>query len=356
METRKLPKQLEKIAIFRALQLGDLLCSIPAMHAVRAAFPTAQITLVGLPWAKNFATRYTDLFDNFIAFPGYPGLPEQGFDRNAFPSFLATVQKEQFDLVLQMHGNGSISNPLCQLFQAKITAGFYPYGGYCPDTDFFLPYPETVHEVYRHLSLISFLGIDPITDTITFPLTAEDQKEKKQIYKHYALSPRKYILLHPGSRDHKRRWDPIHFAFVADFLMDRGFPVVLTGTENERPITKTVRNYMRSAPVDLTGKTTMGSFGALVRDAMVIVANDTGISHLAAAFAVPSVIIFSPFSEPARWAPLRKELHRIITAEQAQKPNNVVAAIQTLLNANLKSQSVNREQKTGNVTDVTFTF
>jgi ADP-heptose:LPS heptosyltransferase len=111
----KLPsKEIKKIAVFRALQLGDMLCIIPAMRALRNAYPKAEIFLLGLPWARAFTERFDRYFDGFIHFRGYPGLPEQVFDPNTFAEFLPAIQRMKFDLVLQMQGNGSIVNPLME--------------------------------------------------------------------------------------------------------------------------------------------------------------------------------------------------------------------------------------------------
>lgn len=108
-----------KILIIRALMLGDLLCAVPALRAVRARWPLSCVTLLGLPWAKWFASRFHRYIDDFIEFPGFPGLPEIKPDISRIPSLIQRIQNEHFDLALQMHGSGSVVNPLMMLFGAK---------------------------------------------------------------------------------------------------------------------------------------------------------------------------------------------------------------------------------------------
>ena len=65
------------IAIMRSLPgVGDLLCAVPAWRSLRAALPKAHVTLIGLPWARTFVERFSKYLDNFLEFPGYPGIPE----------------------------------------------------------------------------------------------------------------------------------------------------------------------------------------------------------------------------------------------------------------------------------------
>ncbi|MGZ3469601.1 MAG: glycosyltransferase family 9 protein, partial [Isosphaeraceae bacterium] len=131
-----------RVGILRALQLGDLLCAVPALRALRAALPDAEMVLIGLPWARSFVQRFDMYLDGFREFPGYPGLPEQAPRLERIGAFLDEIQAEEFDLVLQMQGSGRITNPLAALLGARITAGFLEPGGYCPDPERFLLYPD----------------------------------------------------------------------------------------------------------------------------------------------------------------------------------------------------------------------
>ena len=107
-----------RVGILRALQLGDLLCAVPALRALRAALPDAEMVLIGLPWARSFVQRFDMYLDGFREFPGYPGLPEQAPRLERIGAFLDEIQAEEFDLVLQMQGSGRITNPLAVLLGA----------------------------------------------------------------------------------------------------------------------------------------------------------------------------------------------------------------------------------------------
>ncbi len=300
---------IRSILIFRALQLGDLLCSIPAIRALRASFPDAHIAIAGLPWMKMLKDRFPRYLDEFIWFPGYPGLPEQPFDGMKAAAFITGIYKRKFDLVLQMQGNGSIVNPLIALLGGRHTAGFCTPNDYCPDRSLFMQYPEGIHEIHRHLKLMQHLGIPTTGDELEFPLTAKDEQDL--IDAALDIEPHRYICVHPGSRGTWRQWPTAFFARVADDCSERGWRIVLTGTTEEMPIVEEVAAHMKSRPVIAAGKTNLGAAGVLLTNAAGLISNCTGVAHIAAAVKTRSVII-SMDGEPHRWGPLDKQLHKTI--------------------------------------------
>jgi ADP-heptose:LPS heptosyltransferase len=283
-----------------------MLCAVPAFRALRAALPEAEIVLVGLPWAEGFVARFRAYLDGFRAFPGYPGLPERAARPEEIPPFLAGLQRERFDLAIQMHGAGTITNPLTVLLGARANAGYFVPGQFCPDEARFLPYPEDLPEVRRHLRLVEFLGAAPQGEHLEFPVGEADRRELRAAAGD--LGSGGYVCLHPGSRS-GRRWPPERFAGVAQALAGRGLRVVLTGSEAEKPLTAAVARAAKRPALDLAGRTTLGGLGALLQGARLLVANDTGVAHLAAALRRPSVVLFHP-SQLGRWAPLDRQRHR----------------------------------------------
>lgn len=306
----------QKIAVVRSLPgLGDLLCSVPALRALRYALPNADITLIGLPPAKSFVERFKHYLDQWLEFPGYPGIPEVPLVPSRIASFLSEVQQQDFDLALQMHGNGSYINSFTLLLGAKQSAGFCPSRQYCLDRDRFLPYPDHEPEVWRHLRLLEFLGLPLQGDYLEFPLWQSDWEELETIAATDNRVRENYVCIHPGASDQSRRWPAQSFATVADALAAQGLRVILTGTAAETPLTEAVAQAMKFPSLDLAGKTSLGAIAALLKNARLLICNDTGVSHLAAALQVSSVVIFFN-SDPQRWAPLDRQRHRVVVKSE----------------------------------------
>lgn len=301
----------ERLAVLRALQLGDLLCAVPALRALRHAFPDTEITLVGLPWARDFAARFAHLVDGFLEFPGWPGLPERPVDLAGVPRFLEQAQAARFDVAVQLHGSGGLTNPLVVAMGARLNAGFYVEGNLCPDPHRFLPWPQQGHEIERCLALIAFLGVPTAGTTLEFPLRAADLEAAAWTMTAHGLRPGEYVCVHPGARLPSRRWPAAAFGAVAAQLARLGLRVVLTGTADERAVTHAVAGAAGCDVVDLAGATPLGTAAALIGGARLLVCNDTGVSHVAAALRVPSVVVCCG-ADPYRWAPLDAARHRLL--------------------------------------------
>ena len=353
---------MKRIAVFRALQLGDLLVAVPAFRALRQRFPGAEITLIGLPWATSFVQRFSCYIDRFVEFVGYPGIDEIPFDEQRTERFLAEQRAYHYDVALQMHGSGHTSNPFVLALGATNTVGYYektPAG-----LTLEAAYPDDQHEIYRNLNLVEqILGrglnslrprsngqwqqgrneLRPLQSTVPdysilshngslpkddslmdtrleFPLFENDYAEADALLHSYLQNGKRLIGLHPGARPPARRWSTNYFAFVADTLARRfDAQIFLTGGPGEEQTVQAVMDAMHTLAVSVAGKTSLGGLAALISRLDLFISNDTGPSHIACAVDCPSVTIFGP-ADVRRWTPLNRHRHPVVRHPVACSP------------------------------------
>jgi ADP-heptose:LPS heptosyltransferase len=304
------PDGIERIAVFRALQLGDMLCAVPALRALRRAYPQARITLIGLPWAHTFVERYGALIDELMVFPGAIGFPEQAETDEHLAAFTALARARRFDLALQLHGSGGIANDIVAAFGGRLNAGFTKPGERAR-AGIFIRWPDDLPEPLRYNALLGALGVGAIDPSLDIPLDTHDESECDAVIRAYHIEPDRLVLLHPGAQLPSRRWPAERFAAVADQLVADGWQIGITGTAGELALTSSVLGAMSSGALHLAGRTTLGGLAALLARAQLVVCNDTGISHVAAAVRTRSVVIASG-SDTRRWAPLDTRRHRVL--------------------------------------------
>lgn len=310
-----------RVVIVRALRLGDLLCAVPAFRALRRALPRARITLIGLPLAREFVAR-CPFIDDYAEFPGYPGIADQPVDPARTLAFLQQMQAAHLDLAIQLHGSGVFSNPFTRLLGARRTVGFVREGETDLGLDVALPYPEHGREVERLLSLTRALGAADVGDDIELTVLPEDTAE---LLRHAELrllfaQGRPVVALHPGATVATRRWAPERFAAVGDILAARyDAQIVILGNLRERPMCDAVRQRMRAPALNVAGQTSLGAVAALLAQVDLLVANDSGLAHLAAAVGSSAVVIFGA-AQAETWAPRERTHYRWLSISVPCRP------------------------------------
>jgi ADP-heptose:LPS heptosyltransferase len=293
-----------RIAVLRANALGDYLQSLPALESLRAAYPEAEIVLLGAPWHAQTLTGRPGPIDRVLVVPAVEGIrepvPDDPVPADQLTEFLEKARGEGFDLALQIHGGGRNSNPFVTKLGARVTAGLR--AAEAPPLDRTVPYRFYQPEVFRYLEVVGLVGAPPVAYRPQFALLPNDRTEAARVA---APDGTRRAVVHPGASDTRRRWPAERFAQVATFLAEQGLEVLVTGTPSERDLVAEVCAAAGSGVRPVVGELTIGGLAALLDDAAVVMSNDTGPLHLAAAMATPTVGLFwvgnmINFSEPER--------------------------------------------------------
>jgi ADP-heptose:LPS heptosyltransferase len=292
----RLPAPPRKIAVLRASRLGDFLCAAPALRALRAAVPQAEITMITLPLLRDLTAR-SPFIDRFVAFPGYPGIAQQFFTAHHALEFFQRMQNERFDLAIQLQGSGVYANPF-----TSNTAGFIRAEDDPTGLDAALVWPDHGHEIRRLLALMQFIGVEPRGEELAFPLLDDDRRIATELL---AGLPRPLIGIHAGSHDPLRRWPLDRFASVARTTLRRyGGTMVLLGGLHDSDTALELAAAIGPGAYNLTGRTSLGVLGAVIADFAALITNDSGPAHVGFALRTPTVTIYR-CGGTERYGPLR---------------------------------------------------
>ncbi len=278
-----------RIAILRALGLGDLLTAVPALRALRRAHPAAELVLgapagleplVGLIGAELAVAG----IGPFLSTPPAGPLP---------PAMQAA------DLAVNLHGAGPQS---VALLRSGAPGRLISYGVTSR-------WRAEEHEVRRWCRLLAEAGIPADPAELALCRGPEPSPAPGA------------VVLHPGAASGARRWPAERWAEVAAALAGDGRRVVLTGGSAEVPLADAIA-AAAGLPTGavLAGHTSLRALAALIAGAAVVVCGDTGVAHLASAYGTPSVLLFGPTS-PELWGPPPRRRHRVLWAGQPGNPH-----------------------------------
>ncbi|MEV4479685.1 glycosyltransferase family 9 protein [Micromonospora coxensis] len=278
-----------RIAVLRANALGDFIFLLPALESLRAAYPEAEIVLLGAPWHAALWRDRPGPVDRVLVIPPAPGIrdPGPGEEPGSMDDFLDAVAGERFDLALQVHGGGGNSNPIVNRMGARVTAGLRAEGA--PPLDRWIRYVYYQHEVIRYLEVAALVGAPAVTIVPALAVTDTDRAEARDVLG-APVGPR--VAVHPGATDSRRRWPAERFGEVARALHRDGYEVLVTGTPAEQELVDAV---VASAGVPVrpqVGTLSLGGLAATYEGCDLVVSNDTGPLHLAGAVGTATVGVY----------------------------------------------------------------
>ncbi|KXK02998.1 MAG: putative lipopolysaccharide heptosyltransferase II [Nitrospira sp. OLB3] len=340
-----------RLLLIKPSSLGDIVHAMPTLAALRAHFPQAEVTwLVKRQWAPLVEVI-------------------QGVDRvcmvdRGVSGWLGRVpglRAARYDLVVDLQGLFR-SGAMAWLTGCSRRVGFanaregsplfYTHRVAVPTT--------AMHAVDRYLLVAEALGAArPAVPSFQFVDRPEDRHRVDSLLRDGGLPKgTPWIAMNVSARWKTKRWPAASFADAADRLAQgRVLPVVLIGGPAERAESKAVLDRMGTKAIDLTGLTPVGLLPGLLRRAALLVTNDSGPMHIAAAVGTPVVALFGP-TDPARTGPygsghavlshqvdcrpcFRRDCTRAVTLEclTGVRPEQVVQAAEAQLNRASKGQS-----------------
>jgi ADP-heptose:LPS heptosyltransferase len=305
-----------KIVVLVPHSVGDFVFTLPALHALRAAYPRAELTLVARAWHRKLLQGRPGPVERVLILPPCPGVglpPDAPHDRPALLAFLDGMRAERFDLAVQMFGGGRYSNPLVRGFGARLSVG--PRADDAPALNRWVRYAVPNNRRLALLEVVALAGAHWPAVGNELEVTDADRREAYDAlasasgYRPGAgFEPAGPLaVLQPGSTDPRRRWPAESFAAVGDALERAGAVVAINGSAEEAPLVRTVIAHMRRPALDLAGKLSLAGLCGLLDGAALMVSNDTGPLHLGLAVGTPGVGIFW-FTNLIDGTPLRQQL------------------------------------------------
>jgi len=306
---RGLPKNPRRILIYRIGQIGDTICAIPAMIAVREHFPKAHITLLtspvgrDMPGAKELL-QGADFLDEMIIY--YHNEIE------SWQGVLALVKKlreGRYEFFIELPNElGTFKRFLRDMVFAKVIGCKYAFGFRVATLRIFLK-AQARHlrfkkEVERLLDVLGEEGIPTSKVSFRLPIKPEDKEFVDRLFEEHGVKGDLCIAINPGAKRPSNRWPKERFAEVGKALRERyGARIWITGGPADVELANWIAEEIGDSAIPVAGKTSLLQSAELLRRCELLITNDTGPMHLAEAVGTPIVAIISPWQLPGRWYP-----------------------------------------------------
>jgi lipopolysaccharide heptosyltransferase II len=292
-------RDVQRILCVRLDNLGDVLMTTPALHALKIAHPERQLTLLASGSGAKVA-RFIDDVDHVIEYDAPWVKHDQPIDATRDLAMRERLAAQGFDaaVIFSVYSQNPLpAAMLCHLADIPRRLAHCRENPYHLLTDWVAecePQQGTRHEVERQLALVAHVGAVTDDTHMRFDVRKTDEATlaRKLAARGIDLHA-PFLMMHPGATAASRRYPPERFAAAAQALAaTTGWPVAITGSPGEAALCARV-SANDADIVDLAGVLELGELAALVLHARVLVSNNSGPVHIASALGTPVVDLYA---------------------------------------------------------------
>jgi len=300
-----MPTDWENVLIIKPSSLGDIVLALPVLSALRRNFPDARISWLVRPEFAPLLENHPHLTEVILF--DRKRLGKAWFHPGAFCSLISLIRRlrrREFDAVFDFQGLLRTA-ALARLSGCKNRFGmanarefarlFYTHKVRQDE--------DCVHLVDYYLKIVQAAGAADLSVEFVLPQDAAVIDSVGRLLASHNIQRDNYVVFVPGSTDPDKRWPVERFAALADKIASKfHLSIVAAGSTSEADSIERLKSLAHVPVANLAGRTSLGELIALLRTTRLVVSNDTGPGHIAAALGTPLVLMYS-WSNPARIAP-----------------------------------------------------
>jgi ADP-heptose:LPS heptosyltransferase len=303
---RRRPQDAERIAIFRIGHIGDITCALPAIYAVRRAYPSAHLTLitstgrVNSPGARELLEGVSWI-DEIMSYSA----EDIATLRNRW-CLAQKLRRRRFDIWISLSPNlTSVWRELRDLMFVRVVGPRWARG-WSVSTLGIAAQAQSEHmvfpdEVEKNLALIAGLGIK--TDLVEFGLPQSESVKLRVESLLPHIPDQFWVAIAPGAKRSTNRWPAERFVEVGKHLAARGIRTVLLGGQNDAQECEHIAASIGQDAISLAGQLTLSESCELLRHCRFAICVDSGVQHLASAVGTPCISLFSFWQMRGKWWP-----------------------------------------------------
>jgi heptosyltransferase-3 len=274
---------IRNILVIKLRAIGDVVVSTIVTKNLRNAFPQARIRYLTEP-ASHEVVKNNPWLNGALV-----------YDRRTMsgPGLIRMVRKEKFDCVIDLFGNPRTAL-VTRLSGARVRVGYRFRGRTYAYNVIAEPRGSQVHNAQFNLDAIEALGIEIQDRNIYFAPSPDDMRAVDRFLGSAQGRDRPLVCLNPGGGWYTKRWGTDRFAALADRLSEEcGVRIVIAWGPGEQEDAAKLQSLMKH-PAFIPPPTTLGELGAMLKRCTMLVTNDSGPMHIAAAVGTPILGIYGP--------------------------------------------------------------